>query len=418
MKKGTIWLAAAALGIVNAIILYVFELVGVNFTYWFWTDLLPTNDTRYRWFLVPIVAVVLSILLSGLIKLLGQKRVVNVDDDLMADMQDPDAPSTLKALGIILAIGALSLIAGASLGPEASLVAASITTALWMVNKVKLTPAREVAVLASIGALLVAFLGSIIMMLVPLLFLIQKKQFKLKPALIIMLASAASYATILLLDSHSPGYGSQPSLPSVQPHDFLVALIVGFVTSLIALALTWFIKQFAVVTSFVDKKLPWYISGAIFGLILGILYLAGGPTVEFSGDIGSHLLAANAASLGALALASVVLVKLMATSWSKAAGYRGGLVFPSIYMGVALGLFVGALLPQYAGAGAMIGGIAGILSAGIGSPIIAALFVLAILPLHAGFVLVALCAIIGTIVFDQIKKRVAVTPDPKELNHS
>ncbi|MFZ1301466.1 MAG: chloride channel protein [Candidatus Microsaccharimonas sp.] len=412
MRKHTVWFAAIGIGLANAVLLYVFEFVGIDVTAWLWNDVLHTQSEQFRWILIPLVAVVLSIVLSALTRSLGEKRVVPVDNDIMAELKDPDTPSTPRDLGIVLAIGAMSLLAGASIGPEASLMAASIIIGAWTVNTFKFGAMKQIIILASVGALLVAFLGSMIMALVPLLLLLEKKQLKLKPALIIILASTVSYITIRLIDAAEAGRGGAgsvaPNMPTIQGHDFIVAVIVGFITSLIAIALTWLITYFARYTKKLDAKVPWYLSATVFGLVLGGLYLIGGPTIQFSGSLGSHLLVEQAAQYGAIALVVMILTKLLATGWSKAAGYRGGLVFPSIYIGVALGLLVGVLFPEYAGAGAMIGGIAGILTAAIGSPLMGALFVLAVLPFNETL-LVALCAIAGTIAFDQLKKRISRT---------
>lgn len=405
MKQSRIWLVTIAISVVNAALLYVFEFIGIDGTAWLWNDFLHTDDSAYRWILVPVVAILFSIGLSIAIRALGEKRIPTENSDLLGEVNHPAGPATMKALWITLVIGGISLLAGASLGPEAPLMTSSIIIGFWAAKTSKLNAVKELLVLASLGALLVAFLGSLIMAIVPLLLLWQKKQFKVKPIVTVLLASIVSYGVILLLDHEDPGYGSAPIVPTIAGHDFWVAAIVGFITSGIALLLNGCIAWFSKATTWLDTSMPWYVSSGLFGLVLGGLYLVGGQTVEFSGSIGSSLLIQQAAEFGALALLILLVSKLLATSWSKASGYRGGLVFPSIYMGVALGLIVGALFPELGGTGALIGGIAGVISAVIGSPVMAAVFILGALPMHDIIPLfpVALCAIAGTVIFNRLK---------------
>jgi H+/Cl- antiporter ClcA len=100
----------------------------------------------------------------------------------------------------------------------------------------------------------------------------------------------------------------------------------------------------------------------LLGAVLGLLYLVGGQSVQFSGSEGSVLLVREHADDGALTLAGIAAVKLLATGWSVTSGYRGGLVFPSVFMGVAMSVVLGEVASGLAGPGAMIGCIGGILT--------------------------------------------------------
>jgi len=143
----------------------------------------------------------------------------------------------------------------------------------------------------------------------------------------------------------------------------------------------------------------------VFGAVLGLLYLLGGESVQFSGSEGSVLLVQEHADDGALTLVGLVAVKLLATGWSVTSGYRGGLVFPVVFMGVAMSLVVGELAGGLAGPGAMIGAIGGILTA-MTSPVIAAVMVLALLPYE--LVWVALAGAAGAM----LGAKVLVRPPP------
>ncbi len=66
------------------------------------------------------------------------------------------------------------------------------------------------------------------------------------------------------------------------------------------------------------------------------LYLLGGSLVEFTGNKSIVPMLGQAASLGAIGLIWLAIVKTVAISWSKAMGYRGGLVFPTVFIASVL----------------------------------------------------------------------------------
>lgn len=410
MKK-QILLAAIIIGAVNAALLLVFEFVGVELTSWLWNDILHTN--QYRWLVVP-VAMVLGIILSIVFVRLHEKRFADPTADLLTEFNE--APSSVRAIGVILIIGAVSLLAGASLGPEASLTAASTGIGALAATRGKLSATKRLLIVASVGALLVAFFDSMVVTLVPLLLVVQtsrqsKTRLSAQSIIVILLAGLSSFGTLTALNyltGKTGGYGSPLTLPAFTARDFIVAAGIGFVASAFAAALSWLIvKSWSAARHLEASRLPggqWTLGGLI-GLVLGLLYLVGGQTVQFSGSIGANLLLQDGAHYGTAALAGLAVVKLFTTAWSKGTGYRGGLVFPSVYAGVALGLFVSQLLGGISETGAIVGGIAGMMIAAINNPIMGGIFVMALLPPSVWPI--ALCALVGTLVFALIRRRLS-----------
>lgn len=414
MKKN-IWLLAVGIGIANAVVLYIFEFIGVDVTNWLWNDVFATDE--YRWRVLP-VALGLGLLLTATIKFLRDKRVVPVQTDLLAEVSG--APSTLYSIGVVLTIGAMCLLAGGSIGPEASLMLASAGIGAYASHRWKFNPLKQPIILASIGALLVAFLGSLVLALVPILVLFQqakqqKRRVPIKVIAISIVASLASFLTIQAINrmtGDSGGYGTAPPMPAFQMKDFVIAGLLGFVSGFLGLCLNWCIARFWQFATWLDsQKLPthdWLI-GLLFSGVLGIVYLLGGQTIQFSGSIGSGLLVSDASRYSILALGGLIVTKILATAWSKGTGYRGGLVFPSIYIGVALGLLAGSIADGLSGAGALVGGIAGMIAVSVGSPVIAGVFLAAILPWRLWPV--GLCAVVGTLLFSKLtQRRIATAP--------
>ncbi|MET0603095.1 MAG: chloride channel protein, partial [Baekduia sp.] len=296
--------------------------------------------------------------------------------------EERDAPTpSVGAVATILAVGAAGLLAGASLGPEAPLVAAATALGAWAATRAKADPGSDalVLVLASAGALLVAFFGSLIALAIPLLLLRQRTQQPALGALIaIVVAGVAAWLTVWLLQGNHHGYGTIPSA-GVDAHDYAVAIVLGLVAVAIGALLRWCIARLTRVTARIHDTTPWWLAAAIFGAVLGVLYLIGGETVQFSGSKGSTMLLSGEVHYGTWALAGVALVKLAATGWSVTAGYRGGLVFPAVYAGVAVSLLTADALPGLAGPGVLLGCIAGLLVE-MTAPVLGVVLLLALVP--------------------------------------
>jgi H+/Cl- antiporter ClcA len=80
------------------------------------------------------------------------------------------------------------------------------------------------------------------------------------------------------------------------------------------------------------------------GVLLGILGIVGGNVTLFKGLDQMKELANTAADYSTWGLAKVSFVKLAALLIAASCGFRGGRVFPSVFIGVALGLLANSLV--------------------------------------------------------------------------
>jgi H+/Cl- antiporter ClcA len=99
------------------------------------------------------------------------------------------------------------------------------------------------------------------------------------------------------------------------------------------------------------------------GVLLGVLGVIGGTVTLFKGLDEMKELATNAADYTAAGLALVVLVKLAALVIAGTCGFRGGRIFPAVFVGVAVGLCASALVPAIPAALAVSCGVLGIVLA-------------------------------------------------------
>jgi H+/Cl- antiporter ClcA len=353
---------AVAVGVANALVFLGFEWVTKEGSDWLWNDVAGSDDVRWR--VVPL-AIAGSLALSLALRLARQRRVKQIETDPV-DAPPEQGRTTAGTVVTTLAIGAVSLVGGASLGPEAPLTAASKALGELF---------GKALVAASIGALLVAFFGSPLPVVIPLALLHKRKALTATSALAVLLAGAASIATLLLVGGHVNGYGGIPADEHFDLGDMAVAAAFGACGTLAAAWLKRADERFGRRTRRLDGRLHWAVSAALFGAGLGLLYVLGGESVQFSGSEGTTALLHEHAGDGTLALLGLAAVKLLATGWCLACGYRGGPVFPSIYVGVAISLALGS----WAEPGATIGAIVGILTA-LTNPFFGAVAVLALLP--------------------------------------
>jgi H+/Cl- antiporter ClcA len=81
---------------------------------------------------------------------------------------------------------------------------------------------------------------------------------------------------------------------------------------------------------------------AVGGVLLGVLGVVGGPVTLFKGLDQMKELAANAADYSAFGLLGIAVVKVAALVIAGTCGFRGGRIFPAVFVGVALGLAIAA----------------------------------------------------------------------------
>lgn len=386
-------LVSAFLGVVVGFLYLGFEWVVNHGTNWLWNDIVQSDV--YRWRVIPF-ALIMGLLFSAVILIFKKKRVLKPSLSLLDELDDVKKTS-IGAIIIILIIGALSLLAGASLGPEASLVAASMGTAAWLSGKLGALkqPIAFALSIASIGALLAAFFNSLLPVIIPLLILKQKGKLNATTALVTIFSGTAAWGIVRVIKNEA--YIEIPVSGVVSISNIALAALLGFISVAIVLAIKWTIHIMFPRIEKISIRLPWLVSASVFGLVLGLLYFIGGQTVQFSGSEGLKLLSENPAQYGVAALLGLLLIKLLATTWSLTTGYRGGLVFPSIYMGVVFSLAFSTLfgLSGATEAGTIIGAVTGVLM-GMINPIVGIVLALALFPFS--LIVIVLGSAIGSFI--------------------
>lgn len=401
MEKIKIIIISIIIGIAVTVSYLFVEFIDTSVVNTIWNDIFNTNENRM---LVIPVAIFLSIIFSAVIMILKNKRIGEAETNLLSD--EKISPTSIKEVLTVLIIGCAGLLAGASLGPEGVLVAICSGIGIWFAQKSGKMEAAKLFVASSVGALLVGFFGSLLPILIPVI-MIYRKEKSIIPSHLLppIIAGVTTYITLYLIKNGEIGFGSIPTGTTYNFQDLIGAFLLGIFGSIIALLLKNFIKRFEIIAKRIDLRTHWLVSASIFGGVIGILYFIGGPTVQFSGKEGTEMLLQNNPN-SIIILAVIVIAKLIATGWSLPAGYKGGLVFPSIFMAVALSLILTQLHPTLGGPGITIGATSGMMTAML-PPVLGFILVLSLIPLN--FVLVAVAGLIGALVGTKLTSKFVAT---------
>ena len=251
----------------------------------------------------------------------------------------PVPPSAL--LGLIVAL-ILGLAGGVSLGPEHPIMTVNI--ALAVAIGARLLPRvnrMEWTILASAGTIGALFGTPVAAALIFSQTLNGSSEVPLWDRLFapLMAAAAGALTTGLFFHPHF-------SLPiahygKMEMTDILSGAIVAAIAIAAGMVAVWCLPRLHAMMH--QMKNPVLVLG-IGGFILGILGVMGGPVSLFKGlDEMQQMVANQAFSTSDYFLLAVI--KLAALVVAAASGFRGGRIFPAVFVGVALGLMLHEHVP-------------------------------------------------------------------------
>ncbi|WP_019180332.1 ion channel protein [Microbacterium yannicii] len=250
--------------------------------------------------------------------------------------------SVLPGLAVVVILG---LAGGVSLGPENPIIAINVSLAVALVARIaKAVPAEMIGVLA-ISATIGALFGTPVA--AALVFTGVVGQLKAggslwdKLFLPLVAAGAGSVTTYLL----GGGFGAaQPLDPygSPQPFDLLLGSVVACLAAAFGLIGVYLFPLVHRAFHALRHPMLYIVLG---GMVLGLLGMIGGPITLFKGLEQSAELLSDPSAYTPAQLAVILLVKLAALVVAASAGFRGGRIFPAVFLGVAAGMLGGALLP-------------------------------------------------------------------------
>ena len=251
----------------------------------------------------------------------------------------PVPPSALPGLIVALILG---LAGGVGLGPEHPIMTVNI--ALAVAIGARLLPRvnrMEWTILASAGTIGALFGTPVAAALIFSQTLNGSSEVPLWDRLFapLMAAAAGALTTGLFFHPHF-------SLPiahygQMEMTDILSGAIVAAIAIAAGMVAVWCLPRLHAMMH--QMKNPVLVLG-IGGFILGILGVIGGPVSLFKGlDEMQQMVANQAFSTSDYFLLAVI--KLAALVVAAASGFRGGRIFPAVFVGVALGLMLHEHVP-------------------------------------------------------------------------
>jgi len=291
---------------------------------------------QWWWIAVTAGAGVVVGLLRRLTRL--PEKIPGLIADLQAERVDP------RLVPGIVAVSAVSLIGGASLGPEQALGAMGGGAGSWMSRRRGLgTEDSRVNTLTGFGGAYGGLFSSTVVVVMMILEVARPGGQRFTKALVgAIVASSVSFgiyfaiAGAVFLDAYQ--------VPQYQFEDWqlLAAVPLGLFAAVVVTLLVMFIKLAAVL--FGRLKLPSIVKstlgGALFGLVGVVL-----PLTLFTGSDQLKTVLGDAGTLGVGLIAALLIGKMLTFGVSLGSGFVGGPIFPALFIGGTAGVLVHAVFP-------------------------------------------------------------------------
>ncbi len=331
-------LPAVAIGIASSLILFVVMKIASVLQNLLWQRLPGTLGIAQDSPLWIIGVLTLTGIAVGLVIRFSQGHA-GPDPACEPLIGAPVPPSALPGLIVALILG---LAGGVSLGPEHPIMTVNI--ALAVAIGARLLPRvnrMEWTILASAGTIGALFGTPVAAALIFSQTLNGSSEVPLWDRLFapLMAAAAGALTTGLFFHPHF-------SLPiahygQMEMTDILSGAIVAAIAIAAGMVAVWCLPRLHAMMH--QMKNPVLVLG-IGGFILGILGVIGGPVSLFKGlDEMQQMVANQAFSTSDYFLLAVI--KLAALVVAAASGFRGGRIFPAVFVGVALGLMLHEHVP-------------------------------------------------------------------------
>jgi H+/Cl- antiporter ClcA len=327
---------AVALGVFGAVVGLVF--IGViTFGGKWYDDSDPGWFGGQWWWLAVAAAAGAGV---GLLRRLT--RLPQEVPGLFADLQTGRVETGLVP-GIV-AVSTVSLIGGASLGPEKALGAMGGGAGSWLARRRALGKEdSQVNTLAGFAGAYGGLFSSTLIVVLLILEVARPGGQRFAKALAAeIVASSVSFGVyfaiagaVFLDDYQVPSY-------TFKDWQLLAAVPLGLFAALVVTLLVGFMM--AAARLFGRLKAPAIAKSTLGGVMFGIVGVAL-PLTMFSGSDQLKTVLTDAEALGVGLLAAVLIAKMATFAVSQASGFVGGPIFPALFIGGTAGVLVHEVIP-------------------------------------------------------------------------
>ncbi|MCX4787586.1 ion channel protein [Streptomyces sp. NBC_01221] len=332
---------ALAVGVASALILLGVSLLAEKLQDVLWgtlPDALSIGRYSSLWMIVTLTAS--GLMIGVLIRVVPGHA--GPDPATTGLVDPPLAPGVVPGL---LLVTALTLASGVSLGPENPITAANIALAYWLGRRFAPGTTAELWISLAAAGTIGALFGTPV---AAALILSETLASRAGPValwdrLFGPLAAGTAGALTMTLLAH-PSFDL--SLPAyTRPHwgDLLSSVVIALAGAVLGLLAVY---AFPYAHRFFQALGHPVLALTLGGLMLGLLGALGGHLTLFKGLDEVKELAVDPSGWSAGQFAVMAVVKTAALLVAAVCGFRGGRIFPAVFVGVALGLCAHALVPS------------------------------------------------------------------------
>jgi H+/Cl- antiporter ClcA len=261
---------------------------------------------------------------------------------LIADLKDGHVdPRLVPGIAVVSAV---SLIGGASLGPEKALGSLGGGAGSWIAQRRKLsTEDSQLSTMSGFGGAYGGLFSSTVMVVMLVLEIARPGGQQFAKALVgEIVASSVSFgiyfaiAGAVFLDAYRvPQY-------TFEDWQLLAGIPLGLLAALVVTLLLVFVQGAA--RLFGRLKLPGIVRSTLGGVVFGVVGVAL-PLTMFTGSAQLTSVLDDAGTLGVGLLVVLVIAKQFTFAVSQASGFVGGPIFPALFIGGTVGVVVHEVLP-------------------------------------------------------------------------
>jgi H+/Cl- antiporter ClcA len=397
-------LLVSLLGVISAVVTFAFVVLVEVGTDLIWEQAQLTTGLDPRLFTV-IVCVIGGLLVGLLVKLFGDHS--GIFAEIMLEFGRTGRFDYRNAPGIVIT-AFVSLISGASLGPEAPLADACGGIGTLVSDRLKLNEEETRTMgYSGLSGMLASFITSPFSGALLGLESAQGDTTGRKTYFWVLFPSlvASAVATVIFVLLSGSFFETLYRFPDYSPRvvDLLWAAPLGLIGGAVGLLFMASLRKLQQILQFMKGRLV--LRGLVGGLGMGLIG-ALLPLTLFSGESETIDLISQAAEIGVLMLIVLAIAKLFAASLLLATGWKGGYIFPIMFSAVALGLAVNLVFPQVPVAVAVAATMAGALVASLKAPLFAALFTSTLVQKETGAV-IAIAIVVGALLAALLALRTA-----------
>lgn len=331
---------AALIGVVSAVVLFALDELSHFLQDFLWGTLpgWAGADPNSGWWIFGTLS--LTGLAVGLIVALvpGHGGRDSATTELIAP------PIPMLALPTLALVAVLGLAGGVSLGPENPIIAINTALLAFIVHKIAPRIPVNMIVMLVVAGTIGALFGTPVAAALVFTGIVAglKAGGSLFDRLFLPLVAAGAGA--IMMSILGPPFEPLKLPPLGVPDGFDIggSILIAIVATLVGLVV---IYVFPFIHRFFHRMGSPIIFTTLGGMVLGILGVIGGPITLFKGGTQAEQLLSNEASYSLGALLLIAGVKIVALLVASSAGFRGGRIFPAVFIGVDVGLIAHALMP-------------------------------------------------------------------------